>query len=516
MTIEDELTLALITNIPSSDTKERNIEIIKRYFGFGKSPAPTYEELSNTFGFAKGQRVGQIIKADFRSRVQPEDLPSLRRVNQIFSSRHHWPWSVLNGTLQQSGLVLNPYSIQGILKLMSHFDSSDPYEIYTTELKPLPKAEHAQKTDFILQKSMLPEISKLYNIVRNAPGQNGIANLATVLGGIKDGERHRQLIIELIMNSYDTWFNEDRGDFWYVFEKYGKNRIRNFNKKVFSVVDSCETEPLIEAYYNCLSSLRKGKSSSGRKYMCPPKHVLRQYLNQSTQSTHAKGRLSFVGEVTTLNPIEEDVVECFVEKDYAKYDELKQYLLSKDHNMPYIDANVFKSFMIYKSGHRPEISYSFVGRINQETRYDRIHAKLKNLPSTEIERLTSGRAEQRLLRLWLFMDNEHGRRGLCGDIFSSKALVAAHKKPRTECDEHQKRDPSIVMPMCVFGCDSLYERGHVWIQNGFVAPGLPVETDGPEKELVAKLIGRKIDDKWLKGPNTYFKNPLDLAIDVLG
>ena len=46
-------------------------------------------------------------------------------------------------------------------------------------------------------------------------------------------------------------------------------------------------------------------------------------------------------------------------------------------------------------------------------------------------------------------------------------LVAAHIKKRAACSLEEKKDyKSIVMPMCSFGCDYLYERGYIAVSDG--------------------------------------------------
>lgn len=352
--------------------------------------------------------------------------------------------------------------------------------------------------------SILPTIKKVYSIVRNAPGQNGLANLTTVLAGTNGGRKYERLMKELIKNSDDTWFNEDRNEFWYVFERYGNNRVRNYSGKLFSVVDSCEIEALIEAYHNDLKSRRKGVASSGRKYNAPPKRVLEKYFKESSLYAYSDGKISFLGDKKSLNLIEQDVVVYFVQKDLAKYDDIREYLLERGYTLSYIDTNVFKSFLVLKRDDRPNIVYSFVGKITELTRYERFRAQLESLPTTDMEGKAIGRAEQMLLRSWLFKDRKYESCGLCGEAFSTAALVAAHKKPRTECDDDERRDPYIVMPMCVFGCDFLYEQGSIVVEEGVVKAGNPIEYDGPERGRAETLIGRKIDDRWLQGPASYF------------
>ena len=45
-------------------------------------------------------------------------------------------------------------------------------------------------------------------------------------------------------------------------------------------------------------------------------------------------------------------------------------------------------------------------------------------------------------------------------------LVAAHVKPRSACTLDERRDwQHVVMVACRFGCDELYERGFVTIDD---------------------------------------------------
>jgi hypothetical protein len=45
-------------------------------------------------------------------------------------------------------------------------------------------------------------------------------------------------------------------------------------------------------------------------------------------------------------------------------------------------------------------------------------------------------------------------------------LVTAHIKKRSYCNPREKRDINIVMPMCKLGCDELFEKGYISVQNG--------------------------------------------------
>jgi hypothetical protein len=60
------------------------------------------------------------------------------------------------------------------------------------------------------------------------------------------------------------------------------------------------------------------------------------------------------------------------------------------------------------------------------------------------------------------------------------------------------------MPVCVFGCDFLYENEHIFIFNRRIVIGLPINVIGQEQEILKLIVGRNVDKNWLKGPSTYF------------
>lgn len=79
------------------------------------------------------------------------------------------------------------------------------------------------------------------------------------------------------------------------------------------------------------------------------------------------------------------------------------------------------------------------------------------------------RTEQSFLRQNLFGSNMTGICGICGQELPVNLLVAAHIKKRSECSYEEKVDAdNIVMPMCKFGCDDLYEKGYITIIEGKV------------------------------------------------
>jgi hypothetical protein len=79
--------------------------------------------------------------------------------------------------------------------------------------------------------------------------------------------------------------------------------------------------------------------------------------------------------------------------------------------------------------------------------------------------LSAHRTEQRFLRA----NKIPGRTGtcdLCGREFMKEFLIAAHVKPRAACTLGERCDwRHVVMLACRFGCDELYERGFVTVDD---------------------------------------------------
>jgi len=90
------------------------------------------------------------------------------------------------------------------------------------------------------------------------------------------------------------------------------------------------------------------------------------------------------------------------------------------------------------------------------------------------------RAEQSVLREALLHGLATGQCALCGRVMDSRLLVAAHIKKRSWCTDSEKRDiTNIGMLKCKFGCDELYERGFVSVDENWsviVAPSLTDQT----------------------------------------
>jgi len=91
------------------------------------------------------------------------------------------------------------------------------------------------------------------------------------------------------------------------------------------------------------------------------------------------------------------------------------------------------------------------------------------ITTTDLESKSYRRLEQGVLRQILFGNHSTVKCGICGKEYPTTFLVAAHIKKRALCDLNERLDlNNIAIPMCKFGCDELYEKGFILVQNGEV------------------------------------------------
>ena len=116
----------------------------------------------------------------------------------------------------------------------------------------------------------------------------------------------------------------------------------------------------------------------------------------------------------------------------------------------------------------------------------------------ELERLVKQkqRVEQSKLRAEYF-DNDCSNIdcAVCGRSMNKRFVWMAHLKPRKNCTKTEKKDLNVVIPMCKFGCDDLYEEGHIYIDDGVVKKNNFKSSNLFTKAMldyVSEIIGNKV------------------------
>jgi hypothetical protein len=112
--------------------------------------------------------------------------------------------------------------------------------------------------------------------------------------------------------------------------------------------------------------------------------------------------------------------------------------------------------------------------------------------SLDATTLSSRRIEQAQLRHLHFGSKKFVECNLCGRKLPRCVLVVGHIKPRAQCSPAERRDlPNVAMPICLLGCDTLYERGFVSVsQSGRIITSKTTARNKGLKEILSILKKR--------------------------
>jgi len=148
-----------------------------------------------------------------------------------------------------------------------------------------------------------------------------------------------------------------------------------------------------------------------------------------------------------------------------------------DINIPYEHLNTAGGFKpnyvpqgvnVVKGDRAERILTAVLGVLPTQVVNDVIH-RVDAIETLERVSTSVIRGEQAILRSSLVGNSDNGICGICGKEYPVNFLIAAHIKKRSKCTDEEKRDiPSIAMPMCLMGCDALFEAGYVTVEDGVV------------------------------------------------
>lgn len=509
MGIESELMEFLVSTIKDGVNKDRDIEIIKFYYGLNESSWPTLEDTAARFEVGTRERIRQLINTKFRDNVKKESIPSLNKFVQLLQTREFWSFSEFEKEVYSSGLIDVESHLKGVFNLIADVKIDCDFEFYNSVLKLATRKSIVTSEEmFLIKKSNIKAVKNLLKKAQDLPSRCGIANLNYLS---KELGKYYLLISALIKNSPTSWVKSVGNDYWYIFENRD-NTIINYSEKVFSTADYVDSIRLAVTYKNALD----GRSY---KYPYPPIEIIEEYLRSSVYMLNTNNGLKFIGETKKLNKIEEDLMFFF--NHYSKnasFPDLCKHLTNEGHGRPYSVKTINCSPLIYvdKTRGRKRYTYSPVGHSipvqygsSDVDTYELYLYRLRALLNvgTDEAKEQIVRKEQRILQEWLFKDKTHENCAICGLRFSIKTLVTAHKKPRSGCNDAERLDPYIVMPVCLTGCDYFYENMYIYIEGSEIKQGLSFLNAETEVNLIENLVGRKVDPKWLLGNKSYFRSP---------
>ena len=112
--------------------------------------------------------------------------------------------------------------------------------------------------------------------------------------------------------------------------------------------------------------------------------------------------------------------------------------------------------------------------------------------NSSVLREALARREQSALRDHLLDGYGQATCALCGRRLPAELLVAAHILPRRFLDEAQRKDLShVAMLACVLGCDELFERGYLVVDDAGIVRDLTAPGLADVSAVTSKIAGRQ-------------------------
>ncbi|WP_121609143.1 hypothetical protein [Mesobacillus foraminis] len=492
----------------NSETLGRNIRIVQSYFGLGSQSAPTLDSVAQEFNIRSRQRVKQILSENFLNRLNQEYMTAAAKINSLITGSKVYLIEELKDELCNAGYMDELVSTSGLLNFLRAFEMCDEYDVYNSELNKASKGEiEGNEVCWMMEKKEQQKINKIYKKIRSYPGVNGLCNLAEVFLKKKFNETHYPLMKSLIISSKTSWVYEGKdNELWYLFE----NRVNvmiNTMEKCKNVSKNVRIDILADILHHVIT-----KRSSN--FTPPSADLIVQYLRNSKYVIMHDDFAKLEVETTELMDIEREVLNYYssYNSQGVAYSEISDFLEKLNFSQGYIRKALFHSPFIYVDRNRGRGNFRLLLASQFENKdlpsasaYEDFKQQLKLLKGdTDIAVGAKARKEQVLLRRWLFKNKETETCAICGKLVSVKALVTAHKKKRSLCSEGERTDPHIVMPLCLYGCDYLYEHGFIKVVEGVVVKHHIENLQKSEKDYVELLNGRQLDKRWLEGNPTYF------------
>ncbi|MGG2035142.1 hypothetical protein ABFY62_31035 [Pseudomonas aeruginosa] len=126
--------------------------------------------------------------------------------------------------------------------------------------------------------------------------------------------------------------------------------------------------------------------------------------------------------------------------------------------------------------HYPELSARIIEELGLESSTGSVLTSVRDVEAAkeafkhlgdelDVPAAVKRRKEQALLRTILLSNKASECCALCGRDLPVDLLVIGHIRKRHSCPPEMKKDLANVMPVCLLGCDRLFENGYVFIDS---------------------------------------------------
>lgn len=487
---------------------DRDILIIFDFFGLTDNKIPNFQTVGDRFSLSR-EYIRQRIKLKIKDEIKDTDRELLKGHLKVLQNKKIITFNDLKAKLEKKSFFPNEMNVLGFFNLLAIFEIEYPFEIYNFEFKKATKKDFDLLNDFlIVNKNNIKSIKVILQKIFKQPGINGLINLNEFRDSIDDISF--EYLEYIVTNSKGSWTFKDGSKFWYMFENRSNSIIHNMGK-LKSIISNCDKEILSNTLFDAIS-IRPSN------FNYPSPKLISLYLEESIFTNIMNNKVFFKDSLESPNLSQSDeLVINFFKKNKIQetdYPELKKVFLENGFSTANADKNCYHSTFIHvdKSGGRTNYKLSYILKYNSDMnliddRYSIYRDKLiQFLDNTDKNSKSSMRAEQSILRDYLFKDKKYLKCGICQKEFSVNSLVTAHKKKRSECSDNERVDPRIVWPLCKFGCDHLFEERYIIIENGETRIKDCDELTRDEKVILSELNKIKISDEWYIKSEKYFKD----------
>lgn len=513
MSLKEEIHEFLSANIQDGPNKQRDIRLILFFYGFEGAPWPTLEDTGVEFDIGtpdnRRERPRQIIAANFRDVVTTADIPSILECAELINRLVFINVRGLHLQLQSRGLISEGASVKGVLNLLHNLGECVNFEIYTSNLQVATRSTYDTSVNlFLIRGNILPDLRRLLNLALRFPARVGVARVSDLRNVVGEAVIGFQNFITILKSNDRTWYHQTREEEFYLVEDSEDNTLINHIEKIKNVADFVELDELAVVLEN---GFKQRSPPAGKQY--PDLLTIKEYLSRSRRTTLFGSRLSLDVEPSDLNPIEFDIINYLRGKGTTDFPTISNFLQNIGYEKDHITKSILNSPLVHKGGTRGTYTYRLIaaaepvhGDIDE---YQQFKKRLEEVGAsgTDSNQDTLARKEHHILTEWLFRGKERENCAICGKVYSTEGLTTAHKKRRTDCSQNERLDPYIVMPACNFGCDYLYEKGYAWIEEGTLRTQVAETFSQTEREYIATIQGRLIEERWLIGSDSYFKKP---------